>query len=142
MNFKIKSLDHFLPSFLSKKTQNFSPLIKRVLAGVSPFFWFWSRSLFTLNSSKKGFVQAFIGSSIISCSSGLVFRIALVLRFLLTFLIGELLKIKLWIVIVISFCIFSLNSTCSNNLLKLKHEAFSFKSKVQIIPSLHEDRFT
>ena len=38
-NFKIKSLDHFLPSFLSKngdfKTRDFSPLIKRVLTGVS-----------------------------------------------------------------------------------------------------------
>ena len=38
MSFKIKSLDHFLPSFLSKngnfKTRDFSPLIKRVLAGV------------------------------------------------------------------------------------------------------------
>ena len=38
MNFKIKNLDHFLPSFLSKngnfKTRDFSPLIKRVLAGL------------------------------------------------------------------------------------------------------------
>ena len=39
VNFKIKSLDHFLPSLLSKKngnfkTRDFSPLIKRVLAGV------------------------------------------------------------------------------------------------------------
>jgi hypothetical protein len=39
VNFKIKSLDHFLLSFLSKngnfKTLDFSPLIKRVLARVS-----------------------------------------------------------------------------------------------------------
>ena len=38
MNFKIKSVDHFLPSLLSKngtfKTRDFSPLIERVLAGV------------------------------------------------------------------------------------------------------------
>ena len=38
VDFKIKSLDNFLPSFLSKngnfKTRDFSPLIKRVLAGV------------------------------------------------------------------------------------------------------------
>ena len=42
MNFKINSLDYFLPSFLRKngnfKTRDFSPLIKRVLAGVSGVF--------------------------------------------------------------------------------------------------------
>ena len=40
--FQIKSLDHFLPSSLSKngnfKTRDFRPLIKRVLAGVC---WSW-----------------------------------------------------------------------------------------------------
>ena len=43
MNFKIKSLDHFLPSFLGKngnfKTRDFSPLIRKVLAGVGSFAW-------------------------------------------------------------------------------------------------------
>ena len=39
MNFKIKNLDHFLPSFYVKnvnfKTRDFSPLIEKVLAGVT-----------------------------------------------------------------------------------------------------------
>ena len=56
MNFKIKSLDHFLPSFLSKngnfKTQDFSPLIKRVLDGVGPVQndWYTTKMIWTVQN--------------------------------------------------------------------------------------------
>ena len=62
MNFKIKSLDHFLPSFLSKnsnsKTQDFRPLIKRVLAGVS--------TVSSLEDSSKNFFEVLFSIKISS----------------------------------------------------------------------------
>ena len=57
MNFKIKSLNHFLPSFLCNngnfKTGDFSPLIKRVLAGVIHFALRYHVCIFNLNRASR-----------------------------------------------------------------------------------------
>ena len=59
MNFKIKSLEHFLPSFLGKngnlEIQDFSPLLNRVLSGVlAPFFqWILLKVLGEILAKRK-----------------------------------------------------------------------------------------
>ena len=57
MNFKIKSVHHFLPSFLRKngnfKTRDFSPLIKRILAGMIHITYLIRACLFHENKEES-----------------------------------------------------------------------------------------